>query len=525
MNCMKTNTVFVAILMVLFSSLMLSCTQNQDDDEFKVAVVRFSHETCTFCPGGDPGIEDWTYSGEPAVGEDVLDISSFVRGFVSESEEFGDINLVGLSTPRGVFGGTSRSWNQEEAFDYFVDLMIEDLKKAMPVDGVYLSLHGAMAVRNIERPEAEIAKRFREVVGPDIPIVGTFDLHGNEDGEFLKWADGTFVTKRFPHYDTYRQGQRASRYLRSIMRDNYNPTTSSRRPPILTATILQWTGQSPLMDVMERARRWEDREPGAYVNIFLGFPWSDVPTLGTSIHVMTNDDQELADEIATDMAEFIWRVRGDWAHGEYPEPKEAVRLTREAIANGETPVVLADYWDRPGDATWTLKELLDQGVEKVLISALTDKPALDAIWENDLQPGDPFDMEVGGYTGEQAGEPVRIQGELVWRGSRWGYDRAAAIEFGDGNMLLLAPGYQQNTTLGSSRFGPVEPDNFDVFVLKSRVHFRRGYDETGYAKTIHIVDAPGDWFGTVRLDALDYENVNLENFYPFGNPDYNPAEN
>lgn len=521
---MKPIAVYVATLIVLISSLMISCSQFQDDDEFNVAVVRFSHETCTFCPGGDPGIEDWTYRGEPAVGEDALNMGSYVRGFVSESKEFGDINLVGLSTPRGVFGGSSRSWIQEEAFDHFVDLMLEDLKEAMPVDGVYLSLHGAMAVRNIERPEAEIAKRFREVVGPDIPIVGTFDLHGNEDEEFLKWADGAFVTKRFPHYDAYRQGQRASRYLHSIMRGNYNPTKASRRPPILTATILQWTGQSPIMDVMERARRWEDREPGTYVNVFLGFPWSDVPTLGTSIHVMTNDDQELADEIATDMAEFIWRVRSDWAHGEYPEPEEAVRLTREAIANGETPVVLADYWDRPGDATWTLKELIDQGVGKVLISALTDKPALDAIWEDDLQPGDPFDMEVGGYTGEQAGDPVRIQGELVWRGSRWGYDRAAAIEFGDGNMLLLAPGYQQSTTLGSSRFGPVEPDNFDVFVLKSRVHFRRGYDETGYAKTIHIVDGPGDWFGTVRLEALDYKNVNIEDFYPFGNPDYDPAE-
>ncbi|CAN5227733.1 M81 family metallopeptidase [soil metagenome] len=505
-----------------FFPVLWGCTA--DKEEYKVAVMRFSHETCTFCPGEDPGIEDWIHRGEPATGDEVFGISGYMRGFVEQSEELGDINLMGLSTPRGVFGGTSRSWNQEEAFDYFVGLMLENLKEAMPVDGVYLSLHGAMAVRNIDRPEAEIARRFREVVGSDVPIVGTFDLHGNEDEEFLKWADGAFVTKRFPHYDAYRQGQRASRYLRSVMRGTYEPTTASRRPPILTATVLQWTGQSPLMDVMERARRWEDRESGAYVNVFLGFPWSDVPTVGTSIHVMTNNDQELADEIATDMAEFIWRVRSDWAHGEYPQPEEAVRLTREAIAAGEIPVVLADYWDRPGDATWTLQELINQGVSNVLISALTDQPALDYIWEVNLQPGDVFDREVGGYTGEQAGQPVHIQGELVWRGSRWGYDQAAAISFSDGNMLLLAPGYQQNTILAHSRVGPVDPDDYDVFVLKSRVHFRRGFDENGYAKTIHIVDAPGDWFGTIRLDALEYENVNLEDFYPFGNPEYNPKE-
>ena len=86
-------------------------------------------------------------------------------------------------------------------------------------------------------------------------------------------------------------------------------------------------------------------------------------------------------------------------------------------------------------------------------------------------------------------------------------------------MLILVPAYQQNTTPGELRFGPIEPDDYDVFVLKTRVHFRRGFDETGYAPTIHIVDGPGDWFGTIRLDGLDYENTNLEDFYPFGDPE------
>ncbi|TVR64056.1 MAG: M81 family peptidase [Gemmatimonadales bacterium] len=484
----------------------------------RIAVARFSHETCTFCPGEDPGIEDWTRMGPPLTGEELVETGGYVGGFVHQAREFGDVEVVGLTSPRGVFGGTSRTWNQEEVFDHFVGIMLDELEAAMPVDGVFLSVHGAMAVRNIPRPEAEMARRFREVVGPDVPIVATFDLHGNEDGEFLRWADGSFVTKRFPHYDAWLQGERAARYIRSVIHGTYRPTTAVRRPPILTATVLQWTGQSPLMDVMERARRWEDREPGAVVNVFLGFPWSDVPNLGTSIHVMTNDDQELADAIADDMAEFIWRVRSDWATGEFPLPAEAVAMAQDAIEAGAVPVVLADYWDRPGDATWTLRELVERNVPRVLYSALTDEPALDWIWEQDLQPGDPFDREVGGYTGEQAGEPVRIQGELIWRGARFGYDRVAAIAHGDGSVLILAPAYQQNTAPGQMRFGPIEPDDFDVFVLKTRVHFRRGFDETGYAPTIIIVDAPGDWFGTTRLEALDYQNTQANDFYPFGTP-------
>ncbi|TVP56039.1 MAG: hypothetical protein EA351_09435 [Gemmatimonadales bacterium] len=231
---------------------------------------------------------------------------------------------------------------------------------------------------------------------------------------------------------------------------------------------------------------------------------------------MTDDDQALADAIAEDMAEFIWRVREEYASGEFPLPDEAVRLTREALERGEGPAVLADYWDRPGDATWTLRALLEQEVDGILYAALSAQPTLDAIWEADLQPGDVFEGAVGGYTGEQAGEPVELSGTLRWRGARWGYEQVAVIDFGERSSIILVPAYQQVTTPGAIRFAGIEPDDYDIFVLKTRVHFRRGFDETGYAPTIHIVDAPGDWFGTIRLDALEYENVRLEDFYPYG---------
>jgi len=486
---------------------------------FRVAVARFEHETCTFCPGGDLGIEDWTRIRAPLRGDTVLtEGGSYVDGFVAMAREFGDMKLVGLTSPFEAFGGSSRAWTTKAAFDHFLELMLADLRAALPVHGVYLSLHGAMAVRDVPRPEAEIARRFRAVVGPGVPIVATFDLHGNEDEEFLRVAEGSFVTKHFPHYDSWYQGERAATYLRRMMRGEYRPVRVTRRVPIVTATVLQWTGASPVLDIMARARRWEDQYPGLVVSVFLGFPWADVPDIGTTVQAMTNGDSALAEAAANDVASLIWRVRERYASGSFPLPAEAVRRAREAIRRGATPVVLADYWDRPGDGTWTLAELVRQGVGEIVVAALTDAPALDAIWDAELQPGAPFDRAVGGYTGEGAGAPVRIRGTLRWRGARWGYDRVAAIDFGRGNVLILTPAYQQITSPRQLRFAGIEPDSFRVFVLKTRAHFRRGFDDNGYARTILLVDAPGDWLGTTRLGALRYEHAPLARLYPFGAP-------
>jgi microcystin degradation protein MlrC len=374
-----------------------------------------------------------------------------------------------------------------------------------------------MAVRGVPRPEAEIAKRVREIVGPGVPIAGSFDLHGNEDEQFLRWANAAFVTKRYPHYDAFLQGERSATFIYRSIKGLYQSTTATRKPPIITPTVVQWTGQSPSMKIMERARRWEAREKDAFVSVFYGFPWSDVPDVGATVHVMTNDDQALADEIADDMAAYIWRVREDFANGKFPMPDEAVVRTRDAIAAGAVPVVLGDYSDRPGDATWILQQLIDQQVGKVLYAALRDERALAALRANDAQPGDVFDREVGGFTGDQAGKPVRVTGTVRYFGEGWGYDEIALIEFGDDNLLVIVPTYEQVRTLDRLRQIDIDPDDFQVFVVKSRVHFRRGFDETGYAKTILVVDAPGPWFGTTRLDALDYQHAPIDRLYPFDN--------
>ncbi len=493
---------------------LAGCAQAADEPRFRIAVLTFQHETCTFCPGGDIGVDDWL---ERLSGDEVLTSGSYVRGFVAQARDYGDMELVGLRSPSGVFGGSSRSWNTQEAYEEFVGAMIEDLRAAMPVDGVYLALHGAMGVRGVPRPEAELARRVREVVGPGVPIAGSFDLHGNEDEEFLRHADFAFVTKRYPHYDAALQGARAARAIHRVASGTYRPTTATRKPGIITATVHQWTGQSPSMDIMERARRWEARETDVFVSVFYGYPWSDVPDVGATVHVMTNGDQALADEIADDMSDFMWRVREEFAVGSYPLPDEAAQIVRRAVDAGAVPVAVGDHSDRPGDATHILRAFRRAGVPRVLHGAISDPAALDALAEAGAEPGDPFDRAIGGFT-PSGGTPERIVGTLAFLGSWQGYDRVAVVSFDEGSAVIIVPAYTQITDPEAFRFGPVAPEDFDVFVVKSRVHFRRGFDETGFAPTIVVVEAPGPFVGTTYLDALPYENVDLSRLYPYGTP-------
>jgi microcystin degradation protein MlrC len=271
------------------------------------------------------------------------------------------------------------------------------------------------------------------------------------------------------------------------------------------------------MDIMERARRWEAREEDAFVSVFYGYPWSDVPDVGATIEVMTNNDPQLAQEIADDMNDYMWRVREDFAKGSYPLPDEAANQVAAAIARGDVPVAVGDHSDRPGDATHILRAFQERGVNRVLYGTITDPQALEALAAAGASAGDAFDRAIGGFT-PSGGEPYPIQGTLRYFGRGLGYDRVAVVGFGDGNAVIITPAYTQITDPGRFAFGTLSPDDFDVFVVKSRVHFRRGFDETGFAKTIIIVEAPGPFVGTTFLDALPYEHVDLSTLYPYGTP-------
>ena len=178
----------------------------------RIAVLNFAHETVTFLPN-DTTLDDFLYPGSPAKGEALLswEPRSYMGGFVKVAREHAGVELVGIESPLWPKTGTGSGWITTEAYEHFLGRQIAELKAGGKWDGVYLALHGAMGVRGVPKPEADIARRVREVVGRGAFIVGTFDPHGNEDEAFLERADMAFCVKYFPHYDAHLQGERAAR--------------------------------------------------------------------------------------------------------------------------------------------------------------------------------------------------------------------------------------------------------------------------------------------------------------------------
>ena len=245
---------------------------------------------------------------------------------------------------------------------------------------------------------------------------------------------------------------------------------------------------------------------------------------GITIQTMTNSNPELAKQIADDIAEFTWRKREDLVKAAkiYPMP-DGVALAKKTCEAGKTPVVLADHSDRSGAGTWLLEQVIAQGLSKTLIATLADEEACAKLAS--VKVGDAVDMAVGGKLDVSAGAPVPIKGKVRYildtQGRRNGPgQRWVAVEIERGNVVVLSPYLVQIMEVDTLREAGLEPDSFDVIAIKSRAHFRRGFDDNGWAKTILLVEPLEPFLGTIRLEALPYEHADLKRFYPYGNPTF-----
>ena len=486
----------------------------------RIAIAGFSDETCTFCKDPTPIGRFEPYAlRRQAILDDNRGIPTYINGYMKVLEAEGAEIVPIVHASKG--GGGFSSWLTPDCFDKYSYEIRDGLKAAGKIDGVLLSLHGAMAAESAPKPEAEIVRRARQAVG-DVPIMVTLDLHANEDHELAEAADAVFILKTYPHVDSEEIGMIAAECMVKTVKGQFKPTMASRKPGIISASIYQASASHPMKDVFDRCREWE-KKPGVYcVSVAPGYAYADVVDVGMSVFAVTDGDQQLAEKVAQDLSDFAWSLRESFA-APLPGTEESVRLAVELVAAGKGPVLLADGADRIGDSTHLLKELIKSGAKNWAIPYVADPKACEEL-EKKHKVGDTVTVTIGGWYDQFSGTPAEVTGKIVYMG-RPSYVLIGPMEKGrkvqdkfcchldlGGNRHVVVT-EEARWALDGSSFTAVGIDyrDLDIIALKDRVHHRAFWDSV--TKVNIRTSVPGQ--GPADLRTLHYDNL-PDDVFPIG---------
>lgn len=406
-----------------------------------------------------------------------------------------------------------------EAFDTFRDEILAGLDAALPVDGVLLNLHGAMALEDHDDAEGLLLTAVRSAVGPDVPIVAPLDLHTNLSDTMVENADAFVGYRTYPHIDMPETGARAMRLLINTIRGDVRPAMAHVRLPLIVANqAMVTTWESPLKRAIDRARQIED-EPGVLAATVLGgFPFADVPFAGIATIVVTDGDEALARRYANELAAICWDARAEFEVRPTP-PADAIA---EAMTAPEGSVyVLADISDSgasgtAGDGTVVLRGLIEAGARSAAVAQIMDAEAVAACVVAGV--GSEVTLAVGGKHDGLHGAPVEVTGivRLIHAGSfpligpmgagmTSSRGRTVVVEIGGpgGIELQLTELRGHPADLNYFRAFGIEPTERRILVLKSAAHFRAAFEPI--ATKVIEVDAPG--ISSPRLSTFDYRQV------------------
>lgn len=473
----------------------------------------FQHEPTTLDDFRRPGF------GSVVRGQAILDLGgtgTVYGGVVPKARALG-VELVPTLYAGVMPGGRV----ERAAFGPLRDEIVAGLRAALPVDGVLLVLHGAMALEDHDDAEGLLLADVRTVVGPDVPIVAPLDLHTNLSDEMVALADALVGYKEYPHVDMPETGARALEILVAAVRGEARPTMAHAHLPLIApnqAMVTTTTRHTPLKAAIDRAREIE-REPGVLAATVLGgFPFADVPFAGVSTLVVADDDPDLARRRADELAAFCWERRADFA----VRPTPVADAIARALAAPEGSVfVLADVADSgasgtAGDGTVILRGLIEAGARSAAVAQIRDPEAVAACVAAGV--GATVDLTVGGKRDGLHGPPLAVSGTVrlihegsfalagpMGAGTRSSRGRTVVLELGGpgGIELQLTELRGHPHDLNYFRAFGIEPTARRILVLKSAAHFRAAFEPI--ATEVIEVDAPG--ISSPDLTRFPYRNL------------------
>jgi len=268
----------------------------------KILTLMFEHETNSFSPNC---ADISAYKNQIFLeGKEVFETLRGTRiefgAFLDVFDEREDIELI----PSVALSATPCGPVTEEVFDYVVNKIKDAVNKYNPLDAVLIQFHGAMVAENHSDAEGDILKFLRELLGDDIPIVSTLDLHANITEKMTEYSTMLIPYEKYPHTDTYETGMKAAGVLLNILDKKSNPTVAYRKIPYLLPMMP--TDSPKLAPLYQFAKAFEkEHDDVIYVRISHGFFAADIEEMGMMITVATENNKDLADEIADKMESLI----------------------------------------------------------------------------------------------------------------------------------------------------------------------------------------------------------------------------
>jgi len=425
------------------------------------------------------------------------------------------------------------------AYDFYTERVLEGLYDAKSeLDAVMLPLHGAMVTEDRFDGEGPLATAVREVVGPDVPIGVTLDLHGNVSDELLSVADVAVAYETYPHVDMAETGRLALSLLLDALEGTIEPVMAVERPPVLISGPKQNTGDGPMAAVMDRARELEAFEDVLKVNVLPGFYPADTPDTGASIVVVADRDAEKAARVANSLGRFVWERRTDFV-ADGPEPTAAVRRAQRLADAADTgPVVIADVGDNPGgggtaDETAVLRELLEREVGTAGFAVICDPEVVaDCIAAG---VGTERSIRLGGKSDRSSTNPVETQayvrtvtdGQYVHTGpmstgSRKNLGRTVVLECGPNRAVSVVVTEYRVQPMDAEiwRHVGIQPERLDTLAVKSTNHYRADYEPM--ASRVIPVNSPGLFAADPR--RFEYELIERPQFPLDDGVEYAPGD-
>ncbi len=438
-----------------------------------------------------------------------------ISGFAGEMDRLG---VTWEAVPILVTASEPDGPCDQAFFDATLDEMRRRLSAAGPLDGVYFSAHGGMTATVSPDPDGELFQMVHDVVGLDVPVIATLDLHANVSHRMVTATDVLISYITNPHVDQKDRAQEAARAMVEMLK-GLSPVTAAIRLPITAPSVTLLTAKGPYADLINYGQQAMGNEI-LNVSVVAGFVFSDLAKCGLTVLVTARSDLAAARALAEDIATRAWDMRERF-QTRLTSLDDAVEM---AVGNAEDQtrpaLIFADVADNPGgggrgNTTWILSALFKVGASGVLFGIFHD-PAL-AQTAFDAGEGAEFDAV---FNSEGTSEfskrfeaPATVialsDGECIGRRGLWA---GRALSLG-ATALLQVGGIK--VVVVSIRKQCAEPQFFEMFgldiaearivVVKSRGHFRAGFDEFFIDDCIFEVDVPG--LTSPVLSRFDFKNL------------------